>query len=455
MPGRATSKWWKEERVGVFVDYNQNARDRTVASAYSVRAVPDARVSCPFEWDEARRRRAGRAAARHRARRGCASAAIPRRASTSTPARSTACSSWRRATRPPASATRPGRRTSPRREGEGPRVAPSRAKRALSPQRSWSKRALARRLVVAPADDLGAVADAPVARVVVADLDDQLRAQLHPFELAVRAPAARLAAAALAGLVRRQLAAQRALARGGEGRAVPDRAQRAVGLVEPEDQRADAVRLDARAEADHDAVDRAQPLDLDHRRALARRVGGVEALGDHALGLLRASARPRPGRGRAPSGARPSSPSSAARRCSNGCSSSSTPSSSSRSKATYEAGSSRASRSIRDAAGWIRCCSAPNASPPSVAVDHDLAVEHVATGREAPAPGSSGVRSLRAARLEHQLVAVDEGDRAKAVVLLLVAPLRPDRQGLAAPRASWARFRSASPASLAARAHAA
>ncbi len=52
MPGKATSKWWKEERVGVFVDYNQNARDRTVASAYSVRAVPDARVSCPFEWSE-------------------------------------------------------------------------------------------------------------------------------------------------------------------------------------------------------------------------------------------------------------------------------------------------------------------------------------------------------------------------------------------------------------------
>jgi bifunctional non-homologous end joining protein LigD len=52
MPGRATSRWWKEEREGVFIDYNQNARDRTVASAYSVRAVPDARVSCPLEWDE-------------------------------------------------------------------------------------------------------------------------------------------------------------------------------------------------------------------------------------------------------------------------------------------------------------------------------------------------------------------------------------------------------------------
>lgn len=52
MPGRATSRWWKEEREGVFIDYNQNARDRTVASAYSVRAVPDARVSCPLHWDE-------------------------------------------------------------------------------------------------------------------------------------------------------------------------------------------------------------------------------------------------------------------------------------------------------------------------------------------------------------------------------------------------------------------
>ena len=52
MPGRATSRWWKEEREGVFIDYNQNARDRTVASAYSVRAVPDARVSCPLDWSK-------------------------------------------------------------------------------------------------------------------------------------------------------------------------------------------------------------------------------------------------------------------------------------------------------------------------------------------------------------------------------------------------------------------
>ena len=51
-PTLATSKWWKEERHGVFVDYNQNAKDRTVASAYSVRPTPEGRVSAPLSWDE-------------------------------------------------------------------------------------------------------------------------------------------------------------------------------------------------------------------------------------------------------------------------------------------------------------------------------------------------------------------------------------------------------------------
>jgi bifunctional non-homologous end joining protein LigD len=51
-PTIATSKWWKEERHGVFLDYNQNAKDRTVASVYSVRPLPDARVSFPLRWDE-------------------------------------------------------------------------------------------------------------------------------------------------------------------------------------------------------------------------------------------------------------------------------------------------------------------------------------------------------------------------------------------------------------------
>ena len=52
VPALATSKWWKEERHGVFLDYNQNAKDRTTASAFSVRPLPDARVSAPLDWDE-------------------------------------------------------------------------------------------------------------------------------------------------------------------------------------------------------------------------------------------------------------------------------------------------------------------------------------------------------------------------------------------------------------------
>jgi DNA ligase D-like protein (predicted polymerase) len=51
-PSLATSKWWKEERRGVFLDYNQNAKDRTTCAAYSVRPLPDARVSTPLSWDE-------------------------------------------------------------------------------------------------------------------------------------------------------------------------------------------------------------------------------------------------------------------------------------------------------------------------------------------------------------------------------------------------------------------
>jgi hypothetical protein len=52
VPALATSKWWKEERHGVFLDYNQNAKDRTTCSAYSVRPLPDARVSTPLHWHE-------------------------------------------------------------------------------------------------------------------------------------------------------------------------------------------------------------------------------------------------------------------------------------------------------------------------------------------------------------------------------------------------------------------
>ena len=113
LPKNATSKWWKEERHGVFVDYNQNARDRTIASGYSVRPVPDARVCCPLEWERGPGRGAGGAAARHRAEPASeegGSGGGHRRARR---ARSTSCSISRAATRRAASATRPGRRTSP------------------------------------------------------------------------------------------------------------------------------------------------------------------------------------------------------------------------------------------------------------------------------------------------------------------------------------------------------
>ena len=87
VPELATSKWWKEERHGVFLDYNQNAKDRTVASAWSVRPTPDARVSMPLAWDEvpAAIRRPSPWSRRRRASR---SAATRRRASTRPPDRS-------------------------------------------------------------------------------------------------------------------------------------------------------------------------------------------------------------------------------------------------------------------------------------------------------------------------------------------------------------------------------
>ena len=136
----ATSKWWKEERHGVFLDYNQNAKDRTIASAYSVRPTPDARVSAPLTWDEiddcepadftlatmpARFAAARRSPRRHR------------RASVLARAR---CSSCRRGRSATARATRRGRRTTgsrpasrracSRRSGARPRVRRSSRRKA-------------------------------------------------------------------------------------------------------------------------------------------------------------------------------------------------------------------------------------------------------------------------------------------------------------------------------------
>ena len=127
VPKKATSKWWKEERHGVFVDYNQNARDRTIASGYSVRPVPDAKVCCPISWKEVPDVEPGDL------RLDTVPDRLKRRAtrrpkSTSTPARSTSCSTSPAATRRRAWATPrpPHFRKQP---GEGRRVQPSKAKK--------------------------------------------------------------------------------------------------------------------------------------------------------------------------------------------------------------------------------------------------------------------------------------------------------------------------------------
>ena len=129
VPKNATSKWWKEERHGVFVDYNQNARDRTIASGYSVRPVPDARVCCPLDWSEVPDVEPAelrldtvpkRVAQEGRSRRGHRQAR-----------RITRCSSWTwpAATRRAASGDAPWPPHFAKQRGEPKRVQPSRAKK--------------------------------------------------------------------------------------------------------------------------------------------------------------------------------------------------------------------------------------------------------------------------------------------------------------------------------------
>ena len=136
LPKNATSKWWKEERHGVFVDYNQNARDRTIASGYSVRPVPEAKVCCPLTLGRGPRRRGRRPAARHgagpdrEARRPRGRHRRQRRAP------STSSSTSPAATRRRASATPRGRPTSRKQKGEPKRVQPSKAKKKARARRA-------------------------------------------------------------------------------------------------------------------------------------------------------------------------------------------------------------------------------------------------------------------------------------------------------------------------------
>ena len=115
MPDLVTTAWWKEERgEKVFIDYNQNARDRTIASAYSVRARPDATVSAPVTWDELARRRDGGLHDRDDAASGSRSSATCRPGSTTPCAICAYCSSGSSARRREGVARRRTRRTSRR-----------------------------------------------------------------------------------------------------------------------------------------------------------------------------------------------------------------------------------------------------------------------------------------------------------------------------------------------------
>ena len=146
-PTIATSKWWKEERHGVFLDYNQNAKDRTVASAYSVRPLPDARVSMPLALGRGADGRGRGLHARDGARRASPSVGdAGRRHRRGGRVARGAARAVARATRPRAWATRRGRRTTRKQAGEPPRVQPSQPRRPKpSTSRAAATRAARRR----------------------------------------------------------------------------------------------------------------------------------------------------------------------------------------------------------------------------------------------------------------------------------------------------------------------
>ena len=231
VPELATSKWWKEERHGVFVDYNQNARDRTVASAYSVRPTPDARVSTPLRWDEVADVEPGELRLDTVRERVAQQRRPERRDRRERRARWTPCSSSPAATRRTDSATLRGRRTSASSAASPSafsraardRIPTSRPRSALS---HLAEQALPRRLVGAPAQDLRAVTDPSAALVVELDLDHQLGPQRDPLELLLVLPAARVAVAALTRRKRREPLDQLTLLGGPQTRGVPDDAQR-------------------------------------------------------------------------------------------------------------------------------------------------------------------------------------------------------------------------------------
>ncbi len=126
MPDKVTTNWWKEERgERIFVDFNQANRDRTMAGAYSPRALPTATVSTPVTWDELDARRPGRVHDPDRCRSASPTAATRGRASSTRPAASTRCSSGGSATSTSGLGELPFPPDFPKMPGEPPRVQPS------------------------------------------------------------------------------------------------------------------------------------------------------------------------------------------------------------------------------------------------------------------------------------------------------------------------------------------
>ena len=138
LPGEVTTKWWKEERgERIFVDYNQNARDRTIASAYSIRPKPGAPVSAPVTWDELAGRRARRTSRSRRCRRASPRSATATPRSTTPRTRSSRCSTCTSATR---QGDMPYPPDYPKMPGEPKRVQPSRDRDRKKAQRQGRRR---------------------------------------------------------------------------------------------------------------------------------------------------------------------------------------------------------------------------------------------------------------------------------------------------------------------------
>jgi bifunctional non-homologous end joining protein LigD len=291
VPEISTSKWWKEERHGVFIDFNQNARDRTLASAYSIRPSPEARVSLPVEWDEVADLDPDvwtilTVPERYRER-GDAHASIDDVAHDLTPLLDLAdrqeAEGAEEAPYPP---------HFPKAEGEPVRAAPQEEK-GLTERADIRERERRRRhellvravrliLVRPPPHEARAVPEAPASlQMVVRDLGDELWPQRDPRGVLALRPSTRLVPFAFAEDERLDLLEHRASLRRLERRHVADVVHLAV-VVDAEHERADPVAGLVQPVADEDAVRGASVFDL-HHNARAGFVRPISALRDEAV----------------------------------------------------------------------------------------------------------------------------------------------------------------------------